>query len=153
MSFSVLVILGSQILNSNTCGAPIGCIAMPHRFRVLVVDDNRDMVISLLGLLETQGYDVKGIYSALTIVADVRDFDPDVVIMDIGMPGRNGWDAAREIRQNRPGKRPMLIAITGQYPQDGDRILAELSGYDYYLIKPFDTKVLLQLMQSYRLVR
>ena len=91
----------------------------------------------------------KGIHSARTIVSDVRDFDPDVIIMDIGMPGKDGWDAAQKLRQHNPGKRPMLIAITGQYPKDGDRILGELSGYDHYLIKPFDIKVLLQLVASY----
>jgi DNA-binding response OmpR family regulator len=122
---------------------------MPHRTRVLVVDDNKDMVDTLRALLETVGYDAKGIYSASTIVADVQDFDPDVIIMDIAMPGRSGWDAAQEVRQHRPGKRPKLIAITGQYPQDGDRMLAEISGYDCYLTKPFDTKVLLQLIGSY----
>jgi DNA-binding response OmpR family regulator len=123
---------------------------MPHRTRVLVVDDDQDMVDSLIALLETEGYNAKGIYSAGTIVTDVRDFDPDVVIMDIAMPGRSGWDAAHDVRQHRPGKRPMLIAVTGQYPQDGDKILAEISGYDSYFIKPFDTKVLLQLIGTYR---
>jgi DNA-binding response OmpR family regulator len=121
---------------------------MPHRTRVLVVDDDKDTVDSLMALLETEGYNAKGIYSAQTIVSDVRDFDPDVVIMDIAMPGRNGWDAAHDVRHHRPGKRPMLIAVTGQYPKDGDKILGEISGFDYYFIKPFDTKVLLQLMQS-----
>lgn len=122
---------------------------MPHRSRVLVVDDNQDMVDAFLALLEGNGYNGKGIYSARTIVSDVRDLGPDVIIMDEGMPGKDGWDAAQELRQHYPGKRPMLIAITGQYPKDGDRILGELSGYDYYLIKPFETEVLLQLLRSY----
>jgi DNA-binding response OmpR family regulator len=122
---------------------------MPHRTRVLVVDDDEDMVHSLVALLAIQGYNAKGLYSASTIISDVLDFDPDVIIMDIAMPGRSGWDAAQEVRQHRPGKRPMLIAVTGQYPKDGDRILAEMSGYDHYLVKPFDTKVLLQLVGSY----
>ena len=59
---------------------------MPHRTRVLVVDDNQDTVDSLLALLETDGHNAKGIYSARTILTDVRDFDPDVMIMDIAMP-------------------------------------------------------------------
>ena len=122
---------------------------MPHRTRVLVVDDDKDTVDSLVALLETEGYNAKGIFSAQTIVSDVRDFDPDLIIMDIAMPGRSGWDAAQDVRQHRSGERPTLIAITGQHPKDGDRILGELSGYDYYLIKPFDTKVLLQLVGSY----
>jgi CheY-like chemotaxis protein len=135
--------------NNNASGAHIRFLVMPHRTRVLVVDDNQDMVAALLPLLESYGYNAKGIYSARTIVADVRDFDPDIIIMDIAMPGKDGWDAAREVRQHKPGQRPMLIAMTGQYPKDGDKMLAEMSGYDYYLIKPFDTKVLLQLAASY----
>ena len=122
---------------------------MPHRTRVLVVDDDQDMVYSLVALLETEGYNVKGLYSARTIIADVRDFDPDVIIMDIGMPGRSGWDAAQEVRQHRAGRRPMLIAVSGEYTKIRDRLVAELSGFDYYLIKPFDTQVLLQLFASY----
>jgi DNA-binding response OmpR family regulator len=122
---------------------------MPHRTRVLVVDDDEDMVHSLVALLAIQGYNAKGLYSASTIISDVLDFDPDVIIMDIAMPGRSGWDAAQGVRQHRPGKRPMLIAVTGQYPMEGDRILAETAGYDHYFIKPFDTQVLLQLVASY----
>lgn len=106
------------------------------------------MVDSLLALLETEGYNAKGLYSASTIAADVQDFNPDVVIMDIAMPGRTGWDAAREIR-TRSGERPMLIAMSGEYTKIRDRMVAELSGFDYYLIKPCDPKVLLQLVASY----
>jgi DNA-binding response OmpR family regulator len=120
-----------------------------HRTRVLVVDDDQDMVDSLLALLETDGYQGKGIYSASTIVADVHDFDPDVIIMDIAMPGRSGWDAAQEVRKHRNGKRPMLIAVSGQYTKDADRILADLSGFDYYIVKPCDPNVLLKLAASY----
>ena len=117
---------------------------MPPRTRVLVVDDNQDMVDSLLVLLEADGYDAKGIYSARTIIADVRNFDPDVIIMDI-TPGKSGWNAARDVFRYGPRKRPMLIAIVSwEY-----RLSAELSGVDYYLIKPFDPKVLLKLVASY----
>jgi CheY-like chemotaxis protein len=114
-----------------------------NRTRVLVVDDDEDMVDSLLALLETEGSTPR-VYSARTIVADVRDFDPDVIIMDIAMPGTSGWEAA-EVRQHKLGKRPMLIAVTGQYPEDVDRILAETGEYDHYFIKPFDTKVTVEL--------
>jgi DNA-binding response OmpR family regulator len=120
------------------------------RTRVLVVDDDRDAVATLVSLLEIDGCNAKGVYSARTIVADVREFDPDVIIVDIAMPGRSGWDAARDIRQDKPGNRPMLIAVTGQYPKDGDRILAGINGYDYYLVKPFDPNALLQLIGAYR---
>jgi DNA-binding response OmpR family regulator len=121
---------------------------MPHRARVLVVDDDKDTVESLVALLETEGYNAKGIYSARTIISDVHDFKPDVVIMDIAMPGRSGWDAVRAIRGHRSGKRPMLIALSGD-TKPRDRLVAELGGFDYYLTKPCDPKVLLQLVASY----
>ena len=127
----------------------IRCPAMLHRTRVLVVDDNRDMLDTLLVLLDTEGHTAKGIYSASTILADVREFDPDIVIMDIAMPGKSGWDAGRELHRYRVGKRPMLIALSGEYTKPRDRLVAELSGFDYYLIKPCDPKVLLQLVASY----
>ncbi|HEU4351450.1 MAG TPA: response regulator [Burkholderiales bacterium] len=114
---------------------------MPDRIRVLVVDDNQEMDDSLLDLLESHGYNAKGVDGARTIVADVRDFDPDVVILDIAMPER--WDAARQIRLHRPGKRPLLIAVSGQ---GGERIFAEMSAYDYYVIKPCAPSALLELV-------
>jgi DNA-binding response OmpR family regulator len=116
---------------------------MPHRTRVLVVDDNQEMDDSLLALLESHGCNAKGVYSARTIVADVRDFDPDVVIMAIAMPER--WDAARQIRLHRPGKRPLLIAVSGQR-KGGERIFTEMSAYDYYVIKPCAPSALLELV-------
>jgi DNA-binding response OmpR family regulator len=119
---------------------------MPHRTRVLVVDDNQDMGESLLALLESRGYNARGVDSARTIVADVRDFDPDVVIMDIAMPDRDGWDAARRLRQHRPDKRPVLIAVSGQCIKGGDRIFADTSAYDYYVIKPCNPRALLELV-------
>ena len=119
---------------------------MLSRTRVLVVNDKQDTFDSLRAVLESHGYNAKRIYSARAIVADVRDFDPDVVIMD--MPDRNGWDDAREVRQHRPRKRPVLIAVTGQYTK-GDKVLAEMSGYDYYVIKPCDPKALLKLVALY----
>ena len=78
----------------------------------------------------------------------MREFDPDVVLLDIGLPGRNGWDVARQIREQIPGKRPMLICITGQYTKGADKILAEMAGFDYYLVKPTDPKVLFALLDK-----
>ena len=115
---------------------------MLSRTRVLVLNDKQDTFDSLQAVLESHGYNAKRICSARAIVADVRDFDPDVVIMD--MPDRNGWDAAREVRQHRHGKRPVLIALAGHHPKD----LAEISGYDYSFGRPLDTKVLFKLVAS-----
>ena len=77
---------------------------MPSRTRVLVVNDKQDTFDSLRAVLESHGYNATRIYSARAIVADVRDFDPDVVIMD--MPDRNGWDAAERFASTDPGNAP-----------------------------------------------
>ncbi|HEY7911979.1 MAG TPA: response regulator [Blastocatellia bacterium] len=124
---------------------------MPNRTRVLVMDDNKDAVDSLLVLLDADGYNAKGIYSARNIFADVRDFDPDVIIMDIAMSGHSGWDAARDVFQYRTHKRPMMIAVSGEYTKGADRLRAELTRFrfDYYLVKPCDPAVLLKLIGSY----
>ena len=136
------------IKSKDACGAfPMPAfLAMPHRTRVLVVHDNQDTDDSLLDLLESHGYNAKGVYGARTIVADVRDFDPDVIIVDIAMPNRNRWNAARQVRQHRPGKRPVLIAVSGQCIKGGDKIFAETSAYDYYVIKPCAPRALLELV-------
>jgi CheY-like chemotaxis protein len=119
---------------------------MPHRTRVLVVDVNQDMDDSLLALLKSHGYNAKGVYSARTIVADVRDFDPDVIIIDVALPGTNGWDAAREVRQHEPGTRPILIAITGHTPGRGQN--PRRAWRLFLLSQALRRKVLLKLVAS-----
>jgi DNA-binding response OmpR family regulator len=70
---------------------------------------------------------------------------PDVVVSDIAMPGVNGWELAREIRQ-RMGKHPTLIAMTGRFTQDSAKVLARICGFDHYVLKSTDPKVLLDLI-------
>jgi CheY-like chemotaxis protein len=122
---------------------------MRRRLRVLIVDDNQDLVDTMADLLETEGHVVKGIYSASTIAPDCIDFQPDVVLMDIRMPGRDGWAAALEIR-SLPWEKPLtLIAVSGQYPQGVAKDWLKASGFDYFLIKPADPNVLLQLVRAH----
>ena len=115
---------------------------------MLVVDDNHDMVLSLRALLRLEGHDTKGCYNGSEVLNCVQEYDPDVVLLDIALPGENGWEAARRIRAKIPGKRPMLIGITGEYTKGADRVLAEMSGFDYYLVKPADPKVLFALLEK-----
>jgi DNA-binding response OmpR family regulator len=85
--------------------------------RVLVVDDNQDLVLSLRTLLRTEHHDSRGLYKADDILEHVRDYNPHVVIMDLAMPGKSGWEAAKEIRACVPGKRLVLVALTGEHTQ------------------------------------
>jgi len=116
-----------------------------RRLRILVADDERDQAMTLALLLGDEGHDVREIYRGSEVLRAVRDFDPDVALIDIGMPGMTGYDAAREIRQVLGGTRPVLIAVTG-WKQSSDRILARLAGFDHHLAKPFEPEALLALL-------
>jgi DNA-binding response OmpR family regulator len=114
--------------------------------RVLVADDERDQVATLALLLQDEGHEVREVYRGSEVLRMVRDFDPDIALIDIGMPGMTGYDVAREIRQVFGKGRPLLIAVTG-WKQSSDRILAQLAGFDHHLAKPFDPRKLVELIE------
>ena len=116
--------------------------------RVLVADDEHDTVLTLMELLREDGHEAQGVYSGTDVMAALREFDPDVVLLDIAMPGMSGWDVARKIRQVCGQERPLLIAISGVYKQSADQILGKLAGFNYYLAKPYDPSVLLTLLRD-----
>lgn len=116
--------------------------------KVLVVDDCRDTVATTLALLELRGHEAKGCHNAVEIVSEIREFDPDVVVLDIAMPRKTGWEAAKEIRARIVGRRPLLIAVSGEYTKGTDKVLSELVGFDYYLMKPADPQRLLLLVEK-----
>jgi CheY-like chemotaxis protein len=115
--------------------------------RVIVIDDLADTVMLLLTLLRGEGYNVEGFGSGGAALKHVKKFDPDVVISDIAMPSVNGWELASEIRRIMGDTRPMLIAISGKYIKGTDRVLAQNVGYNYYLTKPYDPRVLMELLE------
>jgi DNA-binding response OmpR family regulator len=114
--------------------------------RVLVADDDRDSVLTLMMLLRDEGHEVRGVYSGRQVMGHVLDFDPDVVLLDIAMPELSGWEVARTIRARRGADRPMLIGISGEYKQGSDRVLAQILGFNHYLVKPYAPAELLALL-------
>ena len=120
--------------------------SMPKR--VLVVDDAVDIVQSTVAFLRASGYDARGCYNGKDALEAIREFDPDAVVMDIAMPGVSGWDAAREIRRQFPGKRPLLIAVTGEYKGAADLILTRMNGFDHYFLKPTEPAKLIELIEA-----
>jgi len=114
--------------------------------RVLVVDDNVDLVAYTLALLRTEGHEVQSCYDGSKAMGCVLDFDPDVVVLDIGLPGKSGLEVARAIRRHIPGKRPMIIGATGEFSQASDEAHALINGFDFYLTKPVDPELLLGLV-------
>jgi CheY-like chemotaxis protein len=117
--------------------------------RILVADDERDQVATLAMILQDEGHEVREVYRGAEVLRMVRDFDPDVALIDIGMPGMTGYDVAREVRQIYGKERPLLIAVTG-WKQSSDRILAKLAGFDHHIAKPFETETLLKLISELR---
>jgi signal transduction histidine kinase len=118
--------------------------------RILVVDDNRDSAHSLALLLETQGHVVQTAYDGLAALEAVEEFEPDAVVLDIGLPRLNGYDAARRIRAQPRPKPLLLVALTG-YGHEDNRIQAQAAGFDHHLVKPVDLDILQQLLTSHAL--
>jgi CheY-like chemotaxis protein len=136
--------LGESVQSSEALKAP-------KSLRVLVADDDRDAVLTLMMLLRDEGHEVRAVYSGRQVMGAVLDYDPDVVMLDIQMPELSGWEAGRTIRARRGRDRPMIIGISGEYKQGADKILSDILGFDFYLLKPYDSNVLLRLLEPLRL--
>ena len=103
--------------------------------RALVIDDNQDSADTLAMMLELLGHDTRRLYDPREAVATVAAFAPDVVFMDIGMPGLSGYDVARMLRASAIGTQPVLVAVTG-WGQPDDRRRTLDAGFDHHLVKP-----------------
>jgi len=113
--------------------------------RILVVDDNRDSANSMAMLLEYDGHTTHTAYDGLEAVEAVDTFRPDVVLLDIGLPTLNGYEACRRIREQASDQTIRLIALTG-WGQDEDRKKTAEAGFDAHLVKPVDYDQLLKLL-------
>ena len=114
--------------------------------RILLADDDRDATLSLSTLLKLEGYEVRHVYDGNATLDAVREFEPDIVLVDIGMPKLSGYDVARNIRERYGKERPVLVALTG-WKQASDRILATLAGFNHHVAKPYDPGALLELIR------
>ena len=113
--------------------------------KILVVDDNVDAADTLEALLGMDGFAVTTVYDGVAAVAQVRAATPHVVVMDIGMPGMDGYDAARLIRQMPDGDKITLVALTG-WGQVNDIKRASEAGFDHHLVKPVDYELLMKCL-------
>jgi CheY-like chemotaxis protein len=112
--------------------------------KVVVVDDNEDGADSLADLLGILGHQVRVAYDGPNGISAVRAFDPDIVLLDIGLPGLDGYEVARRLRMNGE-ERPVLVAISG-YGQPSDRTLALEAGFVNHLVKPVEFEALRSLL-------
>jgi DNA-binding response OmpR family regulator len=125
----------------------------PRPLRIVIADDDRDTVLTLMMVLRHEGHEVRGVYRGWDVLTHVKDFDPDVVLADINMPEMNGYQVARAVRTEYGDRRPLLIGISGVYKNDSDKILGQLAGFDHYLTKPYEPSDILRLIAPLRYPR
>ena len=115
--------------------------------RVLVVDDNTDNAELLQILLEEEGHKTYMAHDGVEGLAAAERLRPDVVLMDLGLPRIDGFDACRRIREQPWGKGILMIAITG-WGQDVDRRKSQEAGFDHHLVKPVDARAIAALLSE-----
>src|SRR6202008_3649351 len=107
----------------------------------------QDTALTLAMLLDLYGFEAHVVFDGTAALRTIEKDPPDVVLLDIGMPGMDGWQLAKSIRGQKSGKTPFLIAITG-YGTMADRTISSQSGIDLHLVKPVDPGVLHRILTS-----
>jgi len=123
--------------------------SMAHRARILIVDDNVDMVQGLMTLLELLGHDVQTAYDGPTAIERARVHKPEFVLLDLGLPGMDGYQVAIRLRQEPGSQDAVIIAVSG-YGQEDDRSRSREAGFNHHLVKPVDATVLASLISQSR---
>jgi CheY-like chemotaxis protein len=116
--------------------------------RILVADDNPDAASSLGVLLEMMGHEVCIVHDGVKAVDGAATFRPDIILLDIGMPQLNGYDACSRIREQPSNKGILIVALTG-WAQDDKIQRSQQAGFDFYLIKPVEIAALEKLLRDY----
>ena len=115
--------------------------------RVLVADDDRDCVDMLAFILRDEGHVVHGVYTGKDVLPAVRVFRPDVMLVDISIPGMSGYAVAQAVRNSFVElRRPLMIALSGVWKERPDLMVARQVGFDHHLAKPYDPKEVLRLL-------
>jgi signal transduction histidine kinase/CheY-like chemotaxis protein len=119
----------------------------PSRQKILIIDDNTDAVDSLCALLRDCGFTCASALDGPSGLNMVTSFDPHAILLDLGLPGLDGYEVARRIRALEDGQRYLLVAITG-YGQDRDRRRSAEAGFDAHLVKPVELDQLLPILRT-----
>ena len=124
----------------------------PRSLRIVVADDDRDAVLTLMMVLRHEGHEVVGVHNGQQVLSTLKKFDADALLLDIAMPGLSGWEVAAKVRERYgpPPQGPLLIGISGKYKQGSDKILSEVVGFDHHLVKPYQPSDLLRLLAPLR---
>ena len=143
-AFTVRLPLVAQALSDAPArGAMPGAVS--REGRVLVVDDNRDAANTLALVLDANGYEVATAYDAAAAIDAMRGFAPHAAILDIGLPGMDGYALARRLADTQDAARPRLVALTG-YGTQQDRARALAAGFDDHLVKPVEPERLVAVL-------
>ncbi len=122
-------------------------LAQGHNARLLLVDDNVDSAHGLERLLQRRGFRVQVVHDGPQALKQAKAAPPDVALLDIGLPGMDGYEVARRLRTEAGCVNTFLIALTG-YGQEDDRARARASGFDAHFVKPVDFPALLRLLKE-----
>ena len=143
--FVVSLPVAASTANETTASPDEGATAV--RRRILVVDDNRDGAGSLAELLELMGNDAQTAHDGVEALEVAETFRPQLILMDLGMPRLNGFDACRRIRAAPWGKTMLIVAQTG-WAQEEDKRRVQEAGFDLHLVKPVDAAKLKKLLST-----
>jgi PAS domain S-box-containing protein len=132
---------------SSTTRVPVVAPADARNLRILVVDDNVDAADSIAMLLNMEGHDTRAVNTARAALLAVPEFQPEVVLLDIGLPEMDGYEVARRLRAQNGKGRMRLVAVTG-YGQPADRRRAQAAGFDEHMVKPVEPAVLQDFLRS-----
>jgi len=141
-------LLAAQTPPAATLAPPApqrGDAASNTSLRVLVVDDNVDAAETLSALFEIKGHTVATVHDGIDAVGRAQSFLPQVVFLDIGLPGMSGYDVARELRSQQALDGVVLVALTG-WGTDADRLKSDAAGFDHHLTKPVSFDEIVRLM-------
>jgi PAS domain S-box-containing protein len=141
-----LPVLNRSAVSAHT-GPDVESESQPQR-RVMIVDDNRDSADSLAMLMEITGNETYMAHDGVEAVAAIEKYQPEVVLLDIGLPGLDGHEVCRRVREQPWGKDIVMIALTG-WGQEDDRRKSEEAGFNGHLVKPVDYDMLLELLASF----
>jgi CheY-like chemotaxis protein len=142
--------LGSADMSAQPASAkaPAGEAQQGAKRRILVVDDNVDAALALAGLLKKHGHDVLEAHDGSEALQAFEGFRPEIVLLDIGMPGVNGLEVARNLRSRNRSPRTLIIAVTG-WGKSEDELVSRDAGFDLHLVKPVDESELLKALGSH----
>lgn len=151
---------GSTFIVELPMGSPVETAPSRHQstparsgltFRVLIVDDNEDAADALAMLLEAAGHETKVEHDGPSAIAVAPSFRPDVVFLDIGLPGMSGYEVAQHLKRET-FEQPHLVAVTG-WGTEEDRQRSERAGFDVHLTKPVERRVVEELLAQVAAIR